>query len=325
MRDMPRIAMKALRLLQSPLWRRALLRGVAATIEHDEVPLRRDYQAILDVGANKGQFALYARHRWPDAEVHCFEPLAGPRAALEALFRDDQHVRVHADAVGAASGEAQIHVSRRDDSSSLLRISQLQSSRFPGTEEERIEEVVVIALDEVFVTPALPRPVLLKLDVQGYELEVLRGAEHLLGSVDTILVECSFEEFYEGQPLFDEIYRHLCDRGYRIAEMADFRCRPGRRVAAGRLRLRGGTSRGRPGLYQVMGHEGVLLFRLSHHDLYSRQAFQTVGLTSSSDRASIRQNEDRPCRGGAIQRGHEWASKKSTTGTAQPSEKRLSW
>jgi len=209
-------AVKALRLLQSPLWRRALLRGVAATIEHDAVPLRRDYRTILDVGANKGQFALYARHRFPNAEVHCFEPLADPRAALEALFRDDLHVQIHAIAVGAASGEAQIHVSRRDDSSSLLGISQLQSSRFPGTEEERIEEVAVIALDEVFAAADLPRPVLLKLDVQGYELEVLRGAEHLLDSIDTILVECSFDEFYEGQPLFDEIYRYLYDRGHRI-------------------------------------------------------------------------------------------------------------
>jgi hypothetical protein len=58
--------------------------------------------------------------------------------------------------------------------------------------------------------------VLLKLDVQGFELEALRGAERVLASVDTVLTECSFVPFYSGQALFDEVRDFLHERGFRL-------------------------------------------------------------------------------------------------------------
>lgn len=57
----------------------------------------------------------------------------------------------------------------------------------------------------------------MKIDVQGYELEVLRGAEGLLERFATILVECSFVERYAGQPPAEEVIRYLAERGFRLA------------------------------------------------------------------------------------------------------------
>ncbi len=71
-------------------------------------------------------------------------------------------------------------------------------------------------LDEVMEADRLAAPTLLKIDVQGYELELLRGAERSLAAIDEILVECSFVELYAGQPLADDVVCHLRERGFGL-------------------------------------------------------------------------------------------------------------
>lgn len=120
MRKLLRRTAKAARLGRELLWRRGLQLGVAASIEHDRLPLRRDFRTVIDVGANRGQFALYSRVRFPDASILCFEPLSAPREKLRRLFIDDSRVTVFPAAAGARVGNATINVSRQNDSSSLL-------------------------------------------------------------------------------------------------------------------------------------------------------------------------------------------------------------
>jgi hypothetical protein len=67
----------------------------------------------------------------------------------------------------------------------------------------------------------LPTPDLLKLDVQGYELEVLRGAEATLRQTRAVLCEVSFREFYTGQPLFTEVVAYLGARGFTLHALAE--------------------------------------------------------------------------------------------------------
>jgi FkbM family methyltransferase len=171
---------------------------------------------VIDVGANKGQFALYARVRFPQADVYSLEPLSGPRRRLAKLFADNGRVHVIAAAAGSAPGTARINVSRADDSSSLLPVTSRQLDRFPGTDTVGQESVQVGTLDRIFEPIELARPVLLKLDVQGFELEALRGAGQVLASVDTVLTECSFVPFYSGQALFEEVREFLRGHGFRL-------------------------------------------------------------------------------------------------------------
>jgi FkbM family methyltransferase len=212
-----RQARKLLRVLPHRSWWRGLRYGVAPTVEHQALPLDADYRSIIDVGANKGQFALFARARFPAAELHCFEPLAEPFAVCSRLFRADSAAHLYQFAAGARDEVREIHIARRADSSSLLGISARQTSRFPGTEEAGRQLVEVRSLDHVSALSRLPRPTLLKVDVQGFELEVFRGAQRLLSeAIDTVLVECSFVDFYDGQPLFDQVYCFLRRSGYAL-------------------------------------------------------------------------------------------------------------
>ncbi len=202
-------ARKLREVLRRPEYRRALLHGVAASVEHEAIPLRNDFATVIDVGANRGQFAVFASRRFPHAMLMCFEPLPGARKRLRRAVGNSGGVRLSEMAVGAYNGEGELHVSAADDSSSLLPIGRLQREAFPGTDERARISVQVRRLDDLLDRQALAGPVLMKVDVQGGELGVLEGAQRTLASVDALLVEVSFVALYTGQPLADEVFEYL--------------------------------------------------------------------------------------------------------------------
>ena len=104
----------------------------------------------------------------------------------------------------------------QDDSSSLLKIGKNQTTVFPGTGEKNTEEINVAPLDYFINIEDLNSPVFVKIDVQGYELEVLKGSKSLIDEFDYIYVECSFVELYEGQALADEVIAYLANYSFRL-------------------------------------------------------------------------------------------------------------
>lgn len=201
-----------------PLWRRALLQHrVAAGVEHKHV-LRNlgVIRTVVDIGANHGQFALAARHCFPKAAIFSFEPLPGPAESFRRVFASDAAVRLHAAAIGDQKGSATIHVSARDDSSSLLPITEAQNRLFPGTAETATQTIEIGRLVDYLNAADIMPPALLKLDVQGFELMALRGCEDLLGRFAYVYTECSFVELYAGQALADEAIAWLRERGFRL-------------------------------------------------------------------------------------------------------------
>jgi FkbM family methyltransferase len=189
---------------------------VLVAAEHRFVLKARGGQTVVDIGANRGQFALAARQWAPNARVISFEPLPGPAAIFRSVFVDDAQVMLHESAIGPKEESLPIHVSARDDSSSLLPIAEQQSQIFPGTEEVGTQTVRVAPLD-VFIKPEdIRSPALLKLDVQGYEYEALQGCESLLSCFDSVYCECSFVELYEGQKLAADVIAWLAARGFQL-------------------------------------------------------------------------------------------------------------
>ena len=174
-------------------------------------------RTVVDIGANRGQFALVARRSFPDARIISFEPLPQPARQFRAVFSHDSRVELHECAIAPKHGCAPLHISKRDDSSSLLPIGALQSHIFPGTQEIGTATVAVAPLDEYVTDKDLDAPALLKLDVQGFELQALQGCERLLSRFAFVYVECSYIELYAGQALADEVIAWLHDRGFSHA------------------------------------------------------------------------------------------------------------
>jgi FkbM family methyltransferase len=160
-----------------PAWRHPLLRHrVAAGVEHAGVSRNLGaLRTVVDIGANRGQFALAARHCFPEVQIVSFEPLAGPAAVYWDVFAgDSRHTLVEA-AIGPQPGEAVIYLSERDDSSSLLPSTVAQNALFPGTFETGTATIRVARLSGQ-VPAAIEAPALLKPDAQGFELQALAGS-----------------------------------------------------------------------------------------------------------------------------------------------------
>jgi len=206
---------KLLAIALNGYYRSAFLRHrVAPAIEHVSVLRELPFDFVADVGANRGQFSLVCRSLRPRAAIVGFEPLPGPAQTYRQLFASDPLVSLHETAVGQEQGEVAINVSARDDSSSLLPISSAQTDNFPGTDAVATRMVKIAPLS-TFLQLGMGARNLLKIDVQGFELEVLKSAEPLLRHFDWIYAECSFVPLYEGQALAQQIVAWLAERDFR--------------------------------------------------------------------------------------------------------------
>lgn len=214
-RELIRKAAKLAALARQPLYRRGIGLGVGAGIEHERLLLRHPCRTLVDIGANRGQFALVARRSWPDAQIYSFEPLEAPCRLFRRVFAGDSRTRLFSAGIAPVRERRVIHLSRREDSSSLLPIG-AQAEFFPGTEEAGRVEVEVGPLGEWLSAPEIEPPAFLKIDVQGFEGEVLRGSEPLSDRFAYVYVEASFVELYQGQALADEVIRFLQDAGFRL-------------------------------------------------------------------------------------------------------------
>jgi FkbM family methyltransferase len=213
---------KILRVLWISEYRSAFLRtGVIASTEHDRILAGLQLDTVIDIGANRGQFALCARRLYPLAQIFSFEPLRKPAGAWMRNFGADPRARLFSKAIALQSGSATMNVSRWDVSSSLLPFAQAQHDNFPFTEEASREIVETATLDSCIEERLIGDRALLKLDVQGFELSALQGCERLLGRFRYVYVEASFIELYLGQALATEVINFLISRGFKLACVAN--------------------------------------------------------------------------------------------------------
>ena len=216
---------KLMRVLWIAQYRATFLRTrVAASTEHDAILGDLNLDTVVDIGANRGQFALCVRRLYPQARIFSFEPLSKPAATYRRVFAKDTRTQLFEKAIGMASGSAAMHVSRWDVSSSLLPFAQAQHDNFPLTEEAHRETVSVATLSECVQPEALGPRALLKLDVQGFELTALRGCENLLQRFRYVYVESSFVELYVGQALATDVVSWLLSRGFSLMCVANLTC-----------------------------------------------------------------------------------------------------
>ncbi len=208
---------KLVRVLGHRAWRKAFLtHRVAASAEHLASLSSLAFETVVDIGANVGQFALLARRLFPQARIVSFEPLPAPAATFRGVFAADGRVTLHECAIGPGRQQATMHLSAALDSSSLLPIGSAQVQNFPGTAETGIAEVSVRPLPDLVDRSTLARPALLKIDVQGFELQALQGCESLIDCFDFVYCEASFVELYEGQAYAADVIDWLRTRGFRL-------------------------------------------------------------------------------------------------------------
>ena len=171
-----------------------------------------DVKTVVDGGANQGQWLAYARQIWPEAKYVCFEP----QGECASMIPKDVNVTVVESALGDRIGLVKFNRSSFNQSSSILKMGVLHKEAFPFSAGESSVEVPVTTLDQWCEENGVWGDVV-KLDLQGYELQALMHMPRSLMKAKVLCVETSYVELYEAQPLFGDIHDYLGQLGYRYA------------------------------------------------------------------------------------------------------------
>jgi FkbM family methyltransferase len=177
-------------------------------------------QTIVDVGAAYGQFALGCKPLFPGSKYVLIEPLEEYARALEEVVATLPAAELVRAAAAAKRGEITINVHRDLVGSSLyLEHEDSSVNGVPRT-------VPTVALDDLAREKQWRPPYLLKVDVQGAELEVLAGARETLRATEYVLLEVSFFEFFANGPLFHDVVAFMKSHGFVAYDVFGFQYRP---------------------------------------------------------------------------------------------------
>lgn len=173
---------------------------------------------VLDVGANEGQFARQIRAAGWGGPILSFEPLRDAHAALSRTAAIDPYWTVAPrTAIGAERAMVTINVAGNSQSSSILPMLERHRVTAPESAYVGTEEIGVLPLDEAIGEQGGAGPYLLKMDVQGFESEVLRGAPETLRDTGVVYCEMALQPLYEGEKPFHELYADIVRHGFRCA------------------------------------------------------------------------------------------------------------
>jgi FkbM family methyltransferase len=164
-------------------------------------------QVIFDVGAASGEWARLAHTVWPAASIVGFEPNARERKHLERTKAEVPAFDFRVCFLGRERRTVEYH----DNGTQTSLVA--DEARGPLVKSE------MLVLDELIASGDVPAPDFLKLDVQGYELEVLRGGESALRHARAALLEVSFVRFAPDLPMIAEVVAFMGERGYEWADV----------------------------------------------------------------------------------------------------------
>jgi len=172
-------------------------------------------RGIVDVGANVGGWARMALSVFPGTPVVLIEPQEEMEGPLTAFVKENPGCQYVNAGVGRAAGELV----------QTIWEDRLGSSFLPETDPVALgagkqRKTRIITLDSVMETaPRNFSPDLVKLDIQGFELEALAGGPGLFGRTEVFVMEASLFEFLAGQPLVREVVMYMAERGYEIYDL----------------------------------------------------------------------------------------------------------
>lgn len=207
--------------------------GLASTLPHDWLQWLRerrvlkhvletlDINCVIDVGANCGQFGMRLRGIGYRGWIVSFEPVRSNFEELKNVAERNGPWRVFPYALGANAGLLDINVTHTTLFSSFLTPNVEMRERFPENRVVRTETAEIWRLDDVIdnCLSGIRSPrIYLKLDTQGFDLEVIKGAETALADVVGVQTEISFKRVYDESPGFQKSLAELQARGFAVVD-----------------------------------------------------------------------------------------------------------
>lgn len=178
------------------IYRSAPPRGFDLFRDLNRVPGWGQPKTVFDVGAHVGETIHRFKNAYPAVTVHAFEPSSDNLTILRKRFASDPHVTIHAVALGSTNSDGILHLKEHTSTHSLIPLGECLGS----------EAIHVVTMDTLCERERLQRVDICKIDTEGGDLEVLRGAATLLSAhrIDVVQVETSLRHDTEYfAPLWD--------------------------------------------------------------------------------------------------------------------------
>lgn len=209
---------KILKLSESKLWLLGLIHGIFANVELENLIKNiEEPETVIDIGSNKGQFILLIENIFPGKKIHSFEPIVELINKQKNFFKYKKNIHFYNIALGSISKFEKFLITNRTDSSSFLEIEKKKNySNYYSVKEKR--KIKIETLDRIFYKKRIAYPILIKIDVQGFELEVLKGSRKLLKKTKYVLLEVSQNEMYKKQPKESKIIDFLQKNNFKISK-----------------------------------------------------------------------------------------------------------
>lgn len=191
------------------------LKGVSPLFELKNFLLKiNSIGTLIDVGSNKGQFILLFRMYFPKIKVHSFEPQDEPLKIQKKIFKYNK-INYYPYALGNKNEIKIFYQTKREDSSSLLKPKIKTKSDYKIINKKKIK---VKKIKDILNFNKLKKPIILKLDVQGFELEVLKGFEKNIKYIDYIITEISYLNSYTNGVSARKLIKYLNNNKFYITE-----------------------------------------------------------------------------------------------------------
>ena len=178
---------------------------------------------VLDIGANGAVWSRMAKSVFHEANFFLVEPQIEMKEKLENFCSEFKGSGYKLAGAGAEKGELTLTV--WDDLAGSSLLPQENNDLLEKGKQRKIE---IITIDDLISENVIPVPELVKLDIQGFELEALKGATKIFGKSEVILLEVSFMSFSDvpGMPEFAEVISFMYERGYVAYDLPGFLRRP---------------------------------------------------------------------------------------------------
>lgn len=178
---------------------------------------------IFDVGANRGDVTNSYLNLFPKAVIHAFEPTTEFFETFQNRFVGNSMVKSNLLALSDRSGTADFYINNSGDTNSLLPSLTIGANSDRSCKNKEIIKVPVVKLDDYCLTTNVSSIDILKMDTQGSELAILRGAERLLSenNIKLIYTEAYCKPQYVNQPLLYDIAKYLMQFGYCLEGIYD--------------------------------------------------------------------------------------------------------
>lgn len=197
----------------------ATRKGPTLSSHLDVVLKRYEIDVVIDVGANEGQFASMLRRNGFRGQIYSFEPVSETYRRLAERAKGDKCWHLFQFALGDVKEQKAINLSVSSDLNSLLHASDIGKDWFPKIESTSQEVIQIDTLDSFLEREKIPASarIFLKMDTQGYDMNVFAGAQNSLRRISAILSELSFIPLYESCPSFIDSFSIFESHGFKVS------------------------------------------------------------------------------------------------------------